>query len=181
MRHYQYYEGVFSSDQEIDSNDRWLVVCIEAASYCESYGLNHINFYQLKLKCSGVIERYTKGRSVLSSGSLDSILKSDRRKGLLRVRRKVGPKKDETRIYPNIPYIQRVVQGRKLENLAKGSELFCNRRPNEIVTKIRSPTGESVVVAEGIDRIVTKVRAPPAESVVVTEGIGVVVTRASKV
>ena len=62
-------------------------------------------------------------RSNLSSGRLDSILKSDRCKGLLKVRRRVGKKKNETRIYPNIPLIQKVANNRKLENFNSKDKL----------------------------------------------------------
>lgn len=102
-------------------------------------------------------------------------------KGLLLVKRKVGPNKNETRIYPTIPAIQKLVKNRKSKNLAlNDSKLLWYRSPGDIVTKVRAPNPESVVVDERIDTIVTKVRAPPTESVVITEGLGVVVTRASR-
>jgi hypothetical protein len=180
MEYHQYYDGVFS-DQDLDHNDRWLVVCIEAAWYCESYGVSYIRFYQLKTKSSDAIKRYTKGRSVLSSGSLDSILRSDRCEGFLRVKKGVGPKKNETRIYPNIPLILKVVQGKKLENLA----LKVNKRlrfigPEDTLQRKRSIVEPYVQVSDGLSRQATKVRAPPTESVEISEGIGVVVTRVSR-
>ena len=148
MEYHQYYDGVFSG-HELDSEDRWLVVCIEAARYCESLGEKYIRFSQLKSRCSNLIKRNSKRTPDLSSSTLDSILKSQRVKGLLIVRRAVGPKKDETRIYPNIPSIQKVVQIRKLQKLAlKDSKLLRYRDKDEIVTKVRAPPRESVAVSD---------------------------------
>ena len=156
MEHHQYYEGVFL-EQELDSEDRWLVVCIEAAWYCESQGEKYIRFCQLNSMCSNLIKRSSKRTPNLSSSALDSILKSERVKGLLIVRRGVGPNKDETRIYPNIRRIQKVVQNRKSRNLAlKDSKLLWYKGPGDISTKVRSPPRESVTVSDRVDRVVTR-------------------------
>jgi hypothetical protein len=156
MEYHQYYEGVFS-DQELDYKDRWLVVCIEAAWYCESNGVKYIRFSQLKSRCSNLIKRSSKRTPTLSSSTLNSVLKSGRVKGLLKKRKRVGPKKNQTRIYPNIRRIQKVVQDRKSENLTlKDSKLLWYRGPGDIVTKVRSPPRESVTISDRVDRIVTR-------------------------
>ena len=156
MEHSQYYEGVFL-EQELDSEDRWLVVCIEAAWYCESSREKYIRFSQLKSMCSNLIKLNSKRTPNLSSSALDSILKSKRVKGLLLLRREVGPNKDETRIYPNIQRIQKVIQNRKSINMAlNDSKLLWYRGRGDIVTRIRSPPTESVTVSDRVDRVVTR-------------------------
>lgn len=126
VEYHQYYNGL--SVQELVHNDSWLIVCIEAAWYCESRHDDYIRYNQLRTRCNEILNRETKGARSDFGGSFDSIINSHRCEKFLKVKR-VNNKK-ETRIYPNVTAVQNETRCRKRENVDSG-----NKRIIRIINK----------------------------------------------
>lgn len=101
--------------RELVHDDPWLIVCIEAAWYCKSRHVDYIRYYQLKTRSEKVLNRETNGARSDFGGSYASIFKSHRYEKFFSVKR--DRRKNETRVYPNIPAIQNEIGYRKRENL----------------------------------------------------------------
>ena len=152
-----YYYGL--NPEKLAHNDYWLIVIIEAASYCESRHEEYIRYSRLKANSDEALNRITKGeRSNLGGGSFASIINSCCRKGFFRVE-KVNRK--ETRIYPNISAIKKEVEAKKIENLEYGNKRMIRIIGNDATVHYRKTLSDSVSVSERLDAIVT--RANPKE------------------
>jgi hypothetical protein len=157
VEYLQYYEGL--TKEELAHNDNWLIVIIEAAWYCDSNQEKYIRYNALKERCNKALNRITEGERSLGSGALASILKSRRCKRFLRI---VKVNKNEKRIYPNIPLIQKVVKARQTENYDAPPGA---RKVTRFIPKI-----------DKVDRA----RSLPIESVSISDGLSMSVTRASE-
>jgi hypothetical protein len=175
MEYCQYYEGL--SPKELAHHDSWLIICIEAAWYCESYNQKSVRYSHLRARCDEVLNEKTNGARSDFGGSFDSFIHSIRGKRFLRV---VKVNKKETQIYPKTHAIQNEVKGRQSENFAsRDRKLFRLVGPDTTLQHHKPVVEPPVLVSESLTRQVTKVRAPPPESVAISEGIGIVVTRAN--
>jgi hypothetical protein len=182
VEYHQYYDNM--SLNELNHNP-WLIVIIEAAWYCESRHVSYIRYTQLKTKSNEKLNRITEGKthtcinlggtyeSIISRLSDPSMPKKDR--FLTRRRIKVKGKK-ETRIYPNIPLIQKEVKVRQAENLDYGNKTLI-RLKNKIdsVLHPRRIIETPVTISESITRQIAKTRAL-SDSSIVSERLGNVVT-----
>lgn len=152
MEYHQYYDGL--SEQELAHNDSWLIVCIEAAWYCESYHKKNIRFSKLKERSNEVLARITRGERTDFGGSFASILNSDRGKTFFRVKQ---VSKSKTLIFPKIQLIQKEVKGRQLVNSASGDkQLFRYIGKNDTVHLRRSIVDPPIAISERIDVEVTR-------------------------
>lgn len=147
MEYLQYYDGL--SQKELAHDDSWLIVCIEAAWYCESYHRKSIRYSHLKARCNEVLNEKTNGERSDFGGSFDSFIHSSRGNRFLRVK-KVN-NKNETLIYPNIRLIQEV-KGRRLENLAsRNKQLLRYIGKTNTVHMTRSIVEPPILSSERID------------------------------
>ena len=81
MEYLEYYDGL--SWKGLVYNHYWLIVIIEAASYCESRHEEYIRYSRLKANSDEALNRITKGeRSNLGGGSFASIMKRCERKNI---------------------------------------------------------------------------------------------------
>ena len=152
MEYLQYYDGL--SRKELAHDDSWLIVCIEAAWYCESYHRKSVRFNQLRKRCDYALNQKTDGERTEFGGTFASILNSRRCKKFFRVI-KIG--KHETLIYPNIRLIQEEVKGRRLENFASmDKQLLRYIDKTATVQMTRSIVEPPVQISDRADRIVTR-------------------------
>jgi hypothetical protein len=165
LHYLHYYDGL--SFQRLIYHDRWLILCIEAASYCKSFGVKDIGYSELRSICSDRLRGFTKGTLNLSSGSFNTALKTALRKGFVKVEKKTGAKKrvpqqtqtrKKTRIIPRVSLIEKELESRKREDAASREMRLRFLGPDDTGTRNRSPPRESVAVSEGIGVVVT--RAP---------------------
>jgi hypothetical protein len=70
----RYYYGL--NAQKLAHNDYWLIVIIEAASYCESRHEEYIRYSRLKSNSDEALNRLTSEKSSLGIGSFLSIINS---------------------------------------------------------------------------------------------------------
>lgn len=115
MEHFQYYDGLDPYD--LAYHYRWLVVCNEAAYYCEHEHIDHIGYSRLRSRCDSFLHGLTKLEFGMPSSSFKTAVDRCESEGFFTVEREVGKDKDETRIIPNIPLIQKVGKNIKLESL----------------------------------------------------------------
>jgi hypothetical protein len=168
----RYYYGL--NPVGLAHNEYWLIVIIQAASFCESRHVDYIRYSLLKTISDEVLRTINKRRFGLGGGSFKSIIKTCSNKGFLRIE-KVSKK--ETRIYPNIPLIKREVEAKKIENLACGNKRIIRIVPNDATVQHHPRlVPESILVSDSVARQTTKVRAPPTESVKVSDTLSAVVT-----
>jgi hypothetical protein len=142
----QYYTGL--SFQRVVHHDRWLILCIEAASYCKSSGEEYIGYNRLRSICSDRLRGFTKGEFNLSSGSFNTALKRAIREGLVKQEKKAGEKANETHIFPRTSLIEKELESRKSEDSASRGKRLKFLGPDDTVTQNRSPSRESVTVSD---------------------------------
>jgi hypothetical protein len=179
VEYYQYYDGL--TDEELYSE---LIVKIEAAWYCDSYGKKFIRYSPLRRSSNESSIKLTKNEissgtfaSIVSKLSNPSIPKKDR----IFTRRYVKARgNEESRIYPNIPLIQKEIKRRQAENLSIGNKRLIRIISNIDHVQRHRSIFESVGISESVDRQVNKSRSPPIESVKISEKLSMTVTHAHR-
>jgi hypothetical protein len=170
----RYYYGL--NPEKLANNDYWLIVIIQAASYCELHQIEYIRYNRLRENSDDVLKRINKQRSGLGGGSFKSIIKTCSTKGFLVVE-KISKK--ETRIYPNIPLIKKEVEAKKIENLAYGNKRIIRIVPDAATVQHHPKlASESVQISESLIRQTSKTRSL-SDSIQVSDRLGMVVTRAN--
>ena len=140
--------------------------------YCESHHEEYIQRARLKENCDRMLNKITNGERSDFGGSFESIINSRRYEKFFDVTRIKGKK--DTRIYPNIPLIQKRVK----EMQTEGNKRVIRIIKNVDTVNCHRSIVDSVPVSESLTRQTTKVRAV-SDSVQVSERLGVVVTRAN--
>jgi hypothetical protein len=105
--------------KQLTSHDYYLILIIQALSYCELHNVKYIRRSMLRSASDELLREINKRRHGLGGGSFKSLLNRCCHKKFLRVK-KVKPK--DTRIYPNSLAIKREIEAKKVENLAYGNK-----------------------------------------------------------
>ena len=178
MEHFEYYDGL--DWKGLVYHDYWLIVIIEAVSYCESHHEKYVRFSHLRKISNEALKRLTNNENTNLGGTFTSIIYSDRCKKFFRVRVKnKNNNKKETRIYPKILAIQNEVKHRKIENLNYGNDRLARiRNKFDIVHRRRPIVEPSVSVSDSLTRQTSKTRTL-SNSVQISERLDIVVTRAN--
>jgi hypothetical protein len=174
VKYDEYYVGL--TKKELAHNDYWLIVIIEAAWYCESRNEDYIRRTQLKTGSDKSLNRITEGeRSGFGGGAFASIINSRRCRRFLRVD-KVNKK--ETRIYPNIPLIQKGVKSRQAENLEARNKRLRVIGDTDTVHHPRSISEPSLLISESLTRQTSKIRSL-SDSLQISDRLSTVATHAN--
>ena len=147
----RYYYGL--NPDRLTHNEYWLIVIIQAASYCELRHVDYIRYSQLKTISDELLRTINKRRLGLGGGSFESILKTCSTRRFLRVE-KVSQK--ETRIYPNIPLIKREVEAKKIENLDYNNKIIRTSYRIDPYPRSRGIFESSIKVSAVVGRVVTR-------------------------
>ena len=107
----QLYDGL--SFQPLFYHDRWLMLCIEAVSYCKSQGVTSIGYSHLKSILSERLRGFFKITFNLPSSSFDRAKNTALSKRLIKVEYKFVNGKKKSRIVPNIPLIEREIENQE--------------------------------------------------------------------
>lgn len=162
-RHLEYLEYYDDLDWKgLVYNHYWLIVIIEAASFCESRNERYIRFNHLRKKSNEALKRLTNNETTNLGGTFTSIIYSDRCKKFLRKKTVKKNNKKETRIYPKVLAIQNEVKNRKIENLSYGNDRLARIRNRFDTVHRRRGLRDSVHISERLDIVVT--RANPKEA-----------------
>lgn len=157
LEYLQYYDGL--SLPRLLYYDRWLIPCIEAASYCKSPGVKYIRYNQLRSICSERLRGFTKGEFNLSSGSFNSDLDKAIRKGFVKkekVERGASKKGYESRITPKTAKFEKFLIIRKREDLDSRNTKLRKVDPDTTLQRHKRIDNELLVsVSDGLCGIVT--------------------------
>jgi len=174
MTYDQYYD--YLKWKEVDLYDRWIIVMIEAAWYCESRHGNRIRYSELKKRSDEKLNEVTDGKHsefggqafllIINKYSNSSTPKKDRY--LTRVKVKG---KNVTWIYPNIPLIREEVKRRQAESLKARNKRLRTIDNNDMVHHPRFIFEPPLVISESLARQTSKTRGP-GDPVPISEGLG---------
>lgn len=140
---------------EIDGSidDLWLIVCIEAAWYCTSRGVESIRFSDLRERCDEALTLLTHGKRTNFGGTYQRILDNPRYGKFFDVRKHKG--KRWTSIYPKIEAIQNEVRSKRLDNF--GERVIFGRVPGrDKMLNEREVLEPPVSISDSVNAVVTR-------------------------
>ncbi len=85
LDYYEYYDGL--GWKRLAYHDYWLIVIIEAASFCESHHEKYVRFSYLRKMSNEALKKLPNNEKTNLGGTFTSIIYSDRCKKFLRIRK----------------------------------------------------------------------------------------------
>lgn len=127
------YDGLCLVELDGTIDDLWLIVCVEAAWYCTSRGVDSIRWLDLKSRCDDALNLLTGGKRTNFGGNYQRILENPRYSKYLEERKykRSGGSSRETYIYPNLEAIQKEVTNRRLDNINSGRKVLWSRTKDD--------------------------------------------------
>jgi hypothetical protein len=152
LEYYEYYDGL--SWRGLVYHDYWVIVIIEAASFCESHHEKYVRFSHLRKISNEALKKLTNNEKTNLGGTFTSIIYNDRYRKFLHIRKVKNGKniQKETRIYPKISAIQTELTYRKIKNLNSSNERLAKIHKFDMLHRRRSIVEPSIPISDYLTR-----------------------------